>query len=116
MLARQRAASAQVRDFGATMVRDHTVSKAAAIEAGRTVGVGVPTAMTAQAQHLLRKLQRLSGPQFDAVFLTATIKDYRKAIEKFADQGRSGDPITAKMADDALPRLRDHLQTALSLR
>ena len=115
-MACQRAASAQVRGLGATLVRDHSASKAAAIEIGRAVGVGVPTAMSPRAEHLLHKLQRLTGPQFDAVFLTAMIKDYRKTIEKFADQGRDGDPVTGKMADDALPRLRSHLQTALSLR
>lgn len=115
-LVRERAASAQVRDLGATLVRDHTASKAQAIETGRAVGVGVPTEMTAEARHVLRKLARLSGVAFDTAFLTATIKDYRKTIDKFAEQGRTGDPVTSKMAEDALPRLRDHLQTALSLR
>ena len=115
-LVRQRAASAEVRDLGATLVRDHTASKAQAIETGRTVGVGVPTEMSAEARHLLRRLTSLSGPAFDTAFLTATIKDHRKTIDKFAEQGRNGDPLTGKLAEDALPRLRDHLRIALSLR
>jgi len=115
-LVQQRAASPAVRDLGATLVRDHSASKAQAIETGRTVGVGVPTQMTAEARHLLRKLTSLSGPAFDTAFLTATIKDFRKAIDKFADQGRGGDPITRQLAADSLPRLRDHLRLALSLR
>jgi putative membrane protein len=115
-LVRQRGASAKVRDLGATLVRDHTASKAEAIESGRAVGVGVPTQMSAEARHVLRKLAGLSGAAFDSAFLTATIKDYRKTIDKFAEQGRNGDPVTSKLAEDALPRLREHLRIALSLR
>lgn len=115
-LVQQRASSPQVRALGAMMVRDHAAAKARAIEAGRTVGVGVPTAMAAPARHLLRKLSRLSGPEFDAAFLTATIKDHRKTIDKFAEQGRSGEAVTRKLAEEALPDLREHLRVALSLR
>jgi putative membrane protein len=115
-LVEQQAASKEVRDLGAMMVRDHGATRDAAIAAGKAVGVGVPTAMTPQAQHLLRKLARLSGPEFDKTFLTATIKDHRKAIDKFAKQGRGGDPVTSKLADDALPKMREHLRIALSLR
>jgi putative membrane protein len=115
-LVRQQAASAEVRDLGAMLVRDHTASKAQAIAAGRAVGVGVPTEMTPRAKHLLRKLGRLSGGGFDTAFLTAAIKDYRKTVDKFAEQGRSGDAVTGKLAGDALPRLREHLRIALSLR
>jgi putative membrane protein len=115
-LVRQRAASPRVRDLGATLVGDHTASKAQAVETGRAVGVGVPTEMTAEARHTLRTLASLSGAAFDTAFLTATIKDYRKTIDKFDDQAHSGDPITGKLAEDLLPRLRDHLRIALSLR
>jgi len=115
-LVQQRAASPAVRDLGATLVRDHSASRAQAIETGRAVGVGVPTQMTTEARHLLRRLAGLSGPAFDTAFLTATIKDFRKTIDKFAEQSRGGDPVTRQMAVDALPRLRDHLRVALSLR
>lgn len=115
-LVRQRASSAPVRELGAALARDHAAAKARAIAAGRTVGVGVPTAMEASSRHLLRKLSRLSGAAFDQAFLTATIKDHRKAIDRFAEQGRGGDAVTSKLAEDALPALREHLRLALALR
>ncbi|MGZ3257497.1 MAG: DUF4142 domain-containing protein [Croceibacterium sp.] len=114
-LAAQHGSTAAVRELGATLVRDHSASKAEAIAAGDQVGVGTPTDMTAPARHLQRQLLRLSGPEFDRVFLKALIKDHRKAIAKFEEQRRSGDAVTRKLAEDALPHLSEHLQVALSL-
>jgi putative membrane protein len=115
-LAALHGSSAQVRDLGAMLVRDHTAEKASAIAAAKAAGVGVPTDMTPQAQHLQRRLSRLSGAEFDRVFLTALIKDHRKAIDKYAEQRRSGDEVTKKLVEDALPHLSEHLRVALSLR
>jgi putative membrane protein len=114
-LVRERAAAAEVRELAAMIVRDHAASREQAIAAGKTVGVGVPTAMSAEARHLQRKLARLTGAALDQAFLTATIKQHRKTIEKYAEQARSGDAVTRKLAEDALPRLREHLRIALSL-
>jgi len=114
-LAAQHGSTAAVRELGAALVRDHSATKAAAIAAGGQEGVGTPTDMTAPARHLQRQLLRLSGPEFDRVFLKALIKDHRKAIAKFEEQRRSGDAVTRKLAEDALPHLSEHLQVALSL-
>jgi len=115
-LAAERGSTAAVRNLGAMLVRDHTASKAQAIAAAETVGVGIPTDMTAPAQHLQRRLLRLSGTAFDEAFLTATIKDHRKTIARYSEQRRSGDAVTRKLAEDALTHLSEHLQVALSLR
>jgi putative membrane protein len=114
-LVRERAASAKVRALAAMIARDHAAAREQAIAAGKTVGVGVPTAMSAEARHLQRKLARLSGAALDQAFLTATIKQHRKTIEKFAEQARSGDAVTRQLAEDTLPHLREHLRIALSL-
>jgi putative membrane protein len=114
-LVRERAATAEVRDLAAMMLRDHTASRDAAIAAGREVGVGTPRNLAAPAAHLQRKLSHLSGPALDNAFLTATIKQHRKTIDKYAEQARSGDKVTSKLAEDALPALREHLRVALSL-
>ena len=60
-LAAQHGSTAAVRDLGAMLVRDHTATKAQAVAAASEVGVGIPTAMTAPARHLQRRLLRLSG-------------------------------------------------------
>lgn len=114
MLAQQRA-SAPVRAFAALLVRDHSATRAQAIAAARTARVGIPRATTAAAQHLRRRLSRLSGAEFDEAFLTAMIKDHRKAIIEYAEQRRTGDPVTRQLAEDALPHLSEHLRMALSL-
>ena len=114
-LVREHGSSAAVRELGAALVRDHTASKTEAIASAGQVGVGIPIAMTAPARHLQRRLLKLAGPAFDKAFLTATIKDHRKIIAKFEEQRRSGDAVTKKLAEDALPRLSDHLRVALSL-
>nr|WP_166178130.1 DUF4142 domain-containing protein [Altererythrobacter segetis] len=115
-LASQRAVSPAVRDFAATLVRDHSAARVQAIAAARASRIGIPRGMTAEAQHLRRRLLRLSGPEFDEAFLTAMIKQHRKAFIKYAEQRRTGDPLTRQLAEDALPRLSEHLRMALSLR
>ena len=115
-LAQQRASSAAVRDFGATLVRDHTDARAQAIAAAQQVGVGTPTDMPPEAARLNKRLMRLTGTKFDQAFLTATIKQYRKLVARYDDQAHGGDEVTKKLASDALPKLQMHLTTALSLR
>jgi putative membrane protein len=115
-LAQQRATSAPVREFAAMLVRDHSATRTEAIAAARASRVGIPRGTTAEAQHLHRRLLRLSGAAFDEAFLTAMIRDHRKAITKYAEQRRTGDPLTRQLAEDALPHLSEHLRTALSLR
>jgi len=115
-LAAERGSTPAVRDLGAMLVRDHSAAKAQAIAAAQTVGVGIPTDMTAPAQHLQRRLLRLSGTAFDEAFLTAMIKGHRKTIAKYSEQRRNGDAVTQKLAEDALTHLSEHLQVALSLR
>ena len=105
-----------VRKFAAMLVRDHSATRAQAIAAARASRVGIPRGTTAEAQHLHRRLQRLSGAEFDEAFLTAMIKDHRKAVSKYAEQRRTGDAVTRQLAEDALPHLSEHLRTALSLR
>lgn len=115
-LARQRGASKGVRDFGATLARDHSMAKTQAVAAARRERVAVPSGMTPEASQLHRRLLGLRGASFDRAFVNAMIEDHRKDIAKFEAQARNGDAVTRKLAAQTLPHLREHLRIAQSLK
>jgi putative membrane protein len=115
-LAQARGHSAGVRQFGATLLADHSQAKAQAIAAARRERVGVPSGMMPEARSLHRRLLGLHGREFDRVFVAAMIDDHRKDIAKFEAQARSGDAVTRRLAQEQLPVLRKHLRIAESLR
>lgn len=114
-LAQERAASAKVRAFGATLETDHTKAKAMAVDLAGSAGVTAPEGVTPEAQAEYDKLKALSGTAFDHAFAGHMAMEHKKVIAQFEDQAKTGDAATAKFAKTALPDLKKHLATAQSL-
>ena len=112
----QRGASSAVRDFGNTLVTDHTQAKSQVTDLAQQMHVPTTDAMMPEARSEESKLQRLHGANFDREVKRYMINDHRKDIAKFQAQARSGDRRTANLARAQLPTLRKHLRIAESLR
>lgn len=112
----RRGQSAGVRAFGATLHADHAKGYAQAVAAARRDGVAVPGGMMPEAAREQRKLAHLSGAAFDREFARYMVEDHRKDIAEFAEQVRTGDRVTARLAQATLPVLRKHLRMAEALR
>ncbi len=108
--------SAQVRSFGRTLYRDHSMARGQAVAVARQLGVTPPTGTKPEARAEMRRLHRLHGRAFDMEVRRGMIEDHRNDIAKFEAQARSGDPRTAALARRQLPTLRKHLRIAQSLR
>lgn len=108
-------ASAAVRDFGNTLVTDHTTARGQAADVARQMHVPVPDSIMPEARAEYTKLQHLRGPAFDREVKRYMINDHRKDIAKFQAQARSGDRRTADLAKQQLPTLEKHLHIAESL-
>ncbi|MFI5228210.1 MAG: DUF4142 domain-containing protein [Gemmatimonadales bacterium] len=83
MLAEKKGSTKVVRDFGAMLVRDHTNVRQQGRDLAKKLGV-TPTppkdfAMTKDHQAAMKKLQGLSGKEFDKAFLQNEV-DYHKAV------------------------------------
>lgn len=111
----QRGASGAVRDFGNTLVTDHTQAKSQVADLAHQMRVPTTGAMMPEARAEEAKLRHLRGPAFDREVKRYMINDHRKDIAKFQAQARSGERRTAELARAQLPTLRKHLHIAESL-
>jgi putative membrane protein len=108
--------TAQVRNFGAMLNRDHSNGLIQAKAGARREHLSIPSAMKPEASAELRKLRHLSGARFDREVRRYMIDDHREDIAKFREQARSGDRATAAFARATVPVLHRHLAMAEAIR
>jgi putative membrane protein len=108
-----KAASPEVREFAARMVKDHADANAELIDLAKRKGVSLTTQLDAKHENLVDPLARLSGPEFDREYTRAMLADHRDEIATFGHQASTGsDPDVKAFAQRSLPMLRQHLQLA----
>lgn len=107
--------SAETKQFGRMLVADHTKAKRQMVALARSVGVGVPTSATIEADAERVKLIALSGKSFDQEFAQYMVQDHQADIAKFKQEAAAGDGAVSAMARKQLPTLERHLQMASSL-
>lgn len=113
-LAQEKGQSQAAKDFGAMLVKDHGEHKAKAEEVASEIGVKPPTAASIGEKATYAKLKALSGASFDKAFAKAMVKDHEGDIKEFKKESSRNDPA-GKLAQETLPTLQKHLQTAQQL-
>jgi len=111
-----------VRDFGATLVRDHEAAdkKLAEYAKGAHIDLGATTpdlaADMARSRTQMDRLNMLKGAEFDRAFINAMVDDHRQAIS-FVERARPGvtDPKLKVLLGNLLPTLRKHEEIATKL-
>ena len=111
-LAQAQGQSQAVKDFGKLLVADHGAHKSKLIGLAQSAGVSVTDELTDEAKANLEKLKALRGAEFDQQFKTMMVEDHKKDIAKYEKQASSTDTQTAALAQETLPTLRKHLDTA----
>lgn len=121
-LAQQKATRADVRDYGAMLVRDHGKKLETLRQAVAPFGVELNTELPDDAEELTAKLEKLSGAEFDREFMKAMVDGHQDM--KATIQGRLNDArrmTTSKSqletavdrwAQEALPGVEQHLMKA----
>jgi putative membrane protein len=104
-----------VRDFGQTLVADHTKAKAQAGRVARQLGVDVPSGAMLKADAEYLKLQALSGRSFDREFVGYMIRDHQQDIHDFTAFARGHRGAVGDLAQAQLPTLHKHLRMAEDL-
>lgn len=109
-LAQQKAQSAQVRNFGAMMVQDHSKANAALMELAKSKKIALPDSINADEQKLKTDLAAKSGADFDKAYVQAMLDDHEKDIKEF-EQARKivKYPEMSAFIDQTLPVLKMHL-------
>jgi len=115
-LAVERAESADVKAFGQRMVTDHGKANQQLTQIATSKGMTLPRALPADMQQERDRLARLSGAEFDRMYVQHMIKDHRKDVAEFEKQAEKGtDPALRSFAQQTLPTLREHLTLAEGL-
>lgn len=115
-LATQRAQHQAVRDFGNTMVSDHTPVNQRLMTIAATLGITPPDKLDFMHRRTSKKLSKAEGREFDEDYIKSQVKDHEKMIELMEDQIKEGqNPDLKQLATDVLPKLREHLQMAQSI-
>jgi putative membrane protein len=114
-MAQKMGSTEQVRSFGQELSTDHATAKKQVTTLAAKLHVKTTEAVTPEAKQEMKKLQGLSGKQFDQEFARYMVEDHQKDIAKFKEKAAEGKSETAKLAEETVPVLEKHLKTAQSL-
>lgn len=117
-LALQRSTNPNVRSFAQRMIEHHTMSSNQLMQLAQQKGVTLPKTPNAMGEALMRRLTRLRGAQFDQAYMagqvqahTATEAEYRRYLQ----QNQGGDQDVRAFANQGLPLVAQHRQTATNM-
>lgn len=115
-LATERAASAEVKAFGQRMVTDHGKANQQLTQIATTKGITLPKALPAEKQRERDMFARLTGAEFDRMYMDHMLKAHKKDVAEFEKVAEKGtDPALRTFAQQTLPTLREHLTLAEGL-
>jgi putative membrane protein len=114
-LAQQKASSAEVKQFGAQMVKDHGKANAELTSLAKPKNLTVPAKLDAKHQQMVDELKSKSGAEFDAAYAEHMQMDHSKAVDLFTAASKGSDPEIAAFARKTLPTLKEHKKMADAL-
>jgi putative membrane protein len=115
-LATERAASAEVKQFGQQMVTDHTKANQELTTLAQAKHLPVATELDQKHQALAEKLATLQGAAFDRAYLAGQVADHAQTVRLFTTEAREGHDAELKaFAAQTLPTLQEHLRMVRAL-
>ena len=111
-LAESKAQNADVKSFGATLVKDHSAANDELKALAQKKGVALPTALPKHEQKTVDKLSK--AKDFDKEFIKEVgLEDHKKDIKLFEKTSKdSKDADVKAFAAKTLPTLQQHHQRA----
>jgi len=115
-LAKSKGAAAEVRHFGATMVRDHARLNAKLKAFAARKKISLPSTLDAKQLARLKELQSKTGAEFDRAYVRGQIADHEATRALLEREIRDGQDADARaLAEELLPTVMAHLQHAWRL-
>jgi putative membrane protein len=112
-LAQSKSQTAEVKEFGRMMVKDHTAANEQLRPIAQAHGVTVSDTVDSTHQKVLDKLEQQSGSEFDQQFMKVMLKGHQSAIAKFEKAAQQSQvPDVKEYAQNTLPILRQHMTHA----
>jgi len=115
-LAKQKAGSPAVREFGEKMATDHQKANDELKQIVQKKGALIPTSLTHSETSTLERLQKLSGTEFDKAYISDMVKEHKSDVKEFEKATKNlSDPELKAFAEKTLPTLQEHLTQAQNL-
>lgn len=116
-LAQEKAASKDVKDFGAMMVKDHSMANDELKNIAATQNITLPTTLGEDEQKHVNDLAKLSGKEFDKKYVSMMVDDHKEDIDTFkkAAEDDKTNPAVKDFATKTLPTLQKHLDAITAI-
>ncbi|SRR5260221_5774271 len=115
-LAQEKGTSADVKQFGSRMVKDHSRNNDELKTLAQQKGVAVPSQLDAGHQATVDRFKHLSGAAFDRAFVHAMVKDHQSDAAEFKKESASAkDPDVKAFAGKTLGMINGHLTEVQSI-
>jgi putative membrane protein len=115
-LAVSRGNNPRVKDFGAMMVRDHSQAGDQLRQIAQTKNIPLPGMLNQEEQKHVNDLQKMSGSDFDKMYMDMMLDDHKDDIKEFKKAGSDcKDADLKNFAVTTLPVLEKHLDSAKAI-
>jgi putative membrane protein len=114
-LAQKNGSTAAVRDYGATLVKDHSANNQEAMALAKKMNITAANKPSDQDQQMYQDLSAKKGADFDKSFAQEMVDGHQKAIQLFTDEANSASGDVKNFAQNTLPTLKSHLAMAQKL-
>lgn len=112
-LAAQNAQSQEVKDFGQRMVTDHGKANDELKILAQKKNLTLPTELSGKFKKMHDKLSKVTGKEFDRMYMTEMVKDHEHDVADFRKESQKAkDPDLKSWAANTLPTLEEHLKMA----
>jgi putative membrane protein len=112
-LAADRASGDEVKKFGRQMVEDHGKQLDEVKKLAQGKNVQLPDQPAKKHQSAMKKLQGLSGADFDRAYMRQMVKDHEDTLKQLESIAKKSDDLEVKAAaEKAVPKVKEHLQMA----
>ncbi len=112
-LAVQKSSNDKVREFGQRMIDDHSKANDELKSVAAKDNIALPSQLDAKHRGMVDRFARMTGTQFDRVYVRDMVRDHQNAIAEFQKEANDGtNPDLKNFASSTLPTLQDHLRLA----
>jgi putative membrane protein len=115
-LAENKGVSAEVREYGAMMVKHHGAANQKLEKLAITKGVTLPATAGEENLAAMKSLQSKDGARFDQAYVASQVKAHEEAVQLLRMEiAASQDADTKAFAEALLPTVESHLKAAYHL-
>lgn len=115
-LAQQKASSPEVKKYGEHMMQEHTRMLQEGVQLAQKKGVQPPKETDKKHRSAMKKLEGLSGEEFDRQYMAQMVKDHEEVM-KLAEKTvkDTKDPELKAHVEKGSPHIKEHLEQARKL-